>query len=65
MQRAASLKRNTATSSEKMNDRYIAGLTVPEIVELIKKLLDELELRFMEETNGEQSNRRIIQPEER
>lgn len=35
-----------------MQDEEIARLTVPEIVELIKRLADELELRTMEVCNG-------------
>ena len=31
-----------------MNDEEIAALTYPEIVELIKRLVDELELRAMQ-----------------
>ena len=34
------------------HDEEIARLTVPEIVELIKRLSDELELRAMEVCNG-------------
>lgn len=29
-------------------DEYIAAMTVPELVELIRRLIDELELMFME-----------------
>lgn len=35
-----------------MQDEEIAHLTVPEIVELIKRLANELELRAMEVCNG-------------
>jgi len=31
-----------------MSDEEIAGLTYPEIVELIKRLVDELEIRAMQ-----------------
>ena len=35
-----------------LHDEEIARLTIPEIVELIKRLADELELRAMEVCNG-------------
>ena len=31
-----------------MSDKDIAALTLPELIELVKRLLDEIELRAME-----------------
>ena len=31
-----------------MSDKEIASLTIPELTELVKRLLDEIELRAME-----------------
>jgi hypothetical protein len=31
-----------------MTDKEIASLTIPELIELIKRLLDELMVRYME-----------------
>ena len=33
---------------KKMSDEQIAALSLPELIELVKKILDEIMLRFME-----------------
>ena len=37
-----------------MKDEEIAGLTAPQLIELIKRLADELETRLMELTEDKQ-----------